>query len=399
MNIHTFSVPASTLGVSLVGEGNYFAIDDGDKTALIPVWSSRNQWRNAATAALKDPDIEAVRAGNSVSRETYLAIVDVVASAADHATGRDMTFSCAKIGALAAQRTAWTVRTQGRRGAYDRKQVQRAFRVLVAAGLIVETGRGRYLTASERTAVKAATGRDLAKLPSRRTLTVPRRWANQPNTPPARPRTRSKGPQPNTEKVALSVKNTFQEISSVLKVANLVNKNAIFTKSDRSCGTKQAASRPVRLKTKRKVRQQRPFSPETITFANALLERMPWIESKWAICRILAAGNIAEKGWTPGSFMQELDWRIKQLDIRVPAPSEQTNPIAFFNWLITNTRMKTATPRTPSRPSTPPVVSNCAAGEHAWLGFTDATRGPAKACRHCDAIQWNESTIVSISPC
>lgn len=252
----------------------------------VPAWESRTLFKRAAR-------IVSAR-WRKDRRESFLAVVDVMADAADGRTGRSVTLS---------------VDTIALRAGLDFRRTQRRIADAHEAGLCVTVDGGSYLTGAARQRSRRVVGRYAIRKASSRALTIPLELAEQ-----AREQT-----------VALPAPLGAGSMSSETST-NQARKRAAKT-------TQSHTPKPRSLRLQR--------------LAAKLNARFPWLTRDKHIghlCNLLERAGIDAEAWTADDVARALDgWHLEHG--RKSVGIESTNPLGWLAWALRTALQAGAQPR------------------------------------------------------
>lgn len=252
----------------------------------VPAWESRTLFKRAARVVSAS--------WRKDRRESFLAVVDVMADAADGRTGRSVTLS---------------VDTIALRAGVDFRRAQRRIADAHDVGLCVTVDGGSYLTGAARQRSRRVVGRFAIRKASTRALTIPRELADL---------TRKRN-------VALPAPQGAGSLSS-------------------ESATHQARKRAARTTP---TPTTKPRSLRLQRLAGKLSARFPWLTRQKHIghlCNLLERAGIDAETWTAEDVARALDdWHLGHS--RNSIGIQSTNPLGWLAWALRTALQAGAQPR------------------------------------------------------
>lgn len=256
-------------------------------------------------AALRTPAGAELRRAWKVASDTLLRVAQHEAEHADKRTGRGIT--------TAHQTVADEL-------GMSKRQVQRARGLLEALGLAVTVVEGRYLTAAERRAARAAHGGHQVRAASVRALVMPRAAVENVHLP-----RRGSGSKNLSVKKNSPTRPKARNATAPRPLARTTRKTASCTGGLRSIELQRFAARLV----------------DGDERDGADRRRMPWLLRSpaggrrhiGALCDVLAAAGIDPARWSPRQLIEAIDEWHRSAE-RAALGATATNPLRMLAWLL-----------------------------------------------------------------
>lgn len=270
--------------------------------AIVPAWTSGAAWFDALMDALATPEGEEIRRRVKVSPGTLLRVARRDWQSADVATGRGVTTAHATVAAELGM---------------SKKTVQRAREIIQELGYAVTILEGSYLTNEERRAAREHHRGSQIRVASTRALTVPK--------PAIDPHSVENVHLPRRANALKE--SSFNEYSPTR--ASALERTAAQSKA--AINQRRAAARAGNVERPRPIDVQR--------FIGTLAQRMPWLARGRHIGQL--AGVLERSGvdvgrWTVNDLLAAIERFSHEAGVKVTAPGDQRNPLAYFGWLLRN---------------------------------------------------------------